>query len=136
MPCHRQPTHRRRYLKMEDWALFEVTHSPRCCSSILDAARDGHVNCVRQRLGRRLHSVTFYILQALHVGTSALLKLARYGDVEALERRTRTGDDVIWQDAAGQTALHHAAVGEAEEERAANCVRSLIAAGVNVSVKN
>ena len=125
------------YLKMEDRSLFDVTQSL-CCSTILGPARDGHLNCIRRRLGRRLHSVTrFDILEALLVGTSALLELVRYGgDVEALERRIRTGDDINWQDAAGQTALHHAAIGEAEEERAAICVRSLIAAGANVSVKN
>ena len=141
--CNRRPTHRRwpgdMYLKMDpgNWSLLHVNQSHwQCCSTILDAARDGHVNCIRQRLARRLHSVTFDILEALHVGTSALLELARYGDVEALERRIRTGDDVNWQDAAGQTALHHAAIGEAEDVRAANCVRSLIAAGANVSVKN
>ena len=45
---------------------------------------------------------------------------------------------IDWQDWEGETALHHAASrfpAEGEGERTASCVRSLVAAGANVSIK-
>ena len=112
-----------------------------CCSSILYAAREGHVNCIQQRIGRRLGSRTSEIIEAVTVHsvpnrTSPLQLSARRGHVECVDLLIDAGADVNWQDSKRQTALHHAASGKAKDERAANCARSLIAAGANVLVNN
>ena len=124
---------------MEDSSESLVTEL--CCSSILYAAREGHVNCIQQRLGRRLGSRTSEIIEAVNVHsvqnrTSPLQLSARRGHVECVDLLIDAGADVNWQDSKRQTALHHAASGKAKDERAANCARSLIAAGANVLVKN
>ena len=124
---------------MEDSSHSEVTEL--CCSSILGAAREGHVTCIQQRIGGRLRSRTSEIREAVNVhdvrnGSSPLQLSVQRGHVECVDLLIDAGADVNWQDSKGQTALHHAASGEAEDERAASCGRSLIAAGANVSVKN
>ena len=124
---------------MEDWSDSDVTELS--CSSILDAAREGHVDCIEELIGRRLRSRTSEILEAVNVHSvpdrkSPLQLSARGGHVECVDLLIDAGADINWQDLTGRTALHHAALcGEAEDERAASCVRSLIAAGANVSVK-
>ena len=123
---------------MEDSSVSHVTKL--CCSSILDAAQEGHANCIRQHIGRRLRSRTSEILEAVNVHsvpdrTSPLQLSARRGHVECVDLLIDAGADINWQDSEERTALHHAASGEAEDERAASCARSLIAAGANVSVK-
>ena len=116
-----------------------------CCSSILDASREGHDNCIQQLTGRDVRSRTSEInLEAVNVhsvlyssrSTSPLQLSARRGHVECVDLLIDAGADVNWKDSKGDTALHHAASGKADDERAACCARSLIAAGANVSVKN
>ena len=124
---------------MEDSSDSDVTELS--CSSILEAAREGHVDCIEELIGRRLCSRTSEILEAVNVHSvpereSPLQLSARGGHVECVDLLIDAGADVNWQDSAGCTALHHAALcGETEDKRAASCVRSLIAAGANVSVK-
>ena len=125
---------------MEDLSSFKVTES--CCSSILTAARLGHLNCIQQRIGKRLRSRATEILEAVSVhnshGSSPLQFSARHGHVECVDLLIDAGADVNWQDWTGETALHYAVRGAAldlEDEQTASCARSLIAAGANVSVK-
>ena len=83
---------------MEDASHCDVTEL--CCSSILDAARVGHVDCIQQRIGRHLRSRTSETLEAVNVhsvadyGSSPLQLSARRGHVECVDLLIDAGADI------------------------------------------